>query len=330
MSSNSEARATRRQVTLGALSALGASLGSASLLGPGAAAASAPAADALPLHAVRNAAPVSPAADFVIRGSAVEPMLLAEWDSDGPMGRTVQIVWGQAAVDKAPAQASRYRQKTYSFPSGTIRVLEFDAGGGGMIHAITAETAIFMLRGVGAVEVAGELVSLAEGDAVNYPSGVLRGPGPATVIAWTVTGTVNNEASRAMRVRRADAVVTDTAEWEQNGRRVTARGADDVAAAPAGAVRLSVARYEFPGNSVRVARNFKGGPTSPRSSELDALIYITSGHMQFTQDGRAVEVVPGDAIREIAGATHFWNRYEDSSFVATSSLPLRPLVRVSK
>jgi quercetin dioxygenase-like cupin family protein len=187
-----------------------------------------------------------------------------------------------------------------------------------------------MLRGSGSVDVAGTPVNLDPGDAVSYPSGVLRGSGPATVLAWTVTGTLNNESSRARLVRRADAVVTDTAEWDQGGKRVSARGAAELAAAPADAIRLSVSRYEFPGNSVRVARNFKGGPTSPKSSELDALIYITSGRMKFTQDGREVEVLPGDAIREIAGATHFWYRLEDSSFVATSSLPVVPLARRRK
>ena len=334
MSSSNDVRATRRDIALGALSAalgLPTLLGSAAQAAGAAAAATPPAAgNDLPSHAVRNAAPVSPASDFHIPGSTVEPLPLAEWEADGPMGKGVQIVWGQAAVDKAPASASRYQQKTYSFPSGTIRVLEFPASGGGMIHAITSETAIFMLQGSGSVEVAGATVNLDAGDAVSYPSGVLRGSGPATVIAWTVTGTLNNEASRARVVRRADAVVMDSAEWDQGGKRISARTAAELATAPPAAIRLSVSRYEFPGNSVRVARNFTGGPTSPKSSELDALIYITSGHMKFTQDGREVEVVPGDAIREIAGASHFWYRLEDSSFVATSSLPVVPPARARK
>ena len=336
MSSSNDIRPTRRDLALGAL---GAALGLPTLLGSAAQAAGAAAAtakaqpaagDELPLHAVRNAAPVSPAGDFHIVGSTVEPLPLAEWESDGPMGKGVQIVWGQAAVDKAPASASRYQQKTYSFPSGSIRMLEFPASGGGMIHAITSETAIFMLQGSGSVEVAGAPVNPDAGDVVSYPSGVLRGSGPATVIAWTVTGMLNNEAARARIVRRADAVVMDSAEWDQGGTRISARTAAELAAAPPAAIRLSVSRYEFPGNSVRVARNFKGGPTSPKTGELDALIYITSGHMKFTQDGREVEVLPGDAIREIAGAPHFWYRLEDSSFVATSSLPVVPLARARK
>lgn len=262
--------------------------------------------------------------DFLIRGADVVPMLLAEWDTSNPVGNPVAIVWGREAVDKAPVNASRYSQKTYSFPTGTIRLLQFSAATGGMLHLITSETAIFMLQGGGSVDVAGRNVSIAAGDVVSYPSGVLRGAGDATVIAWTVTGTANNEAAPARLVRRAEAKVMDSAEWARDGKQVSARTPAKLAPPPPEAVRLSVARYEFPGNSVRVARNFKGGPTSPKSAELDALIYITSGHMTFTQDGRSVEVRAGDAIRELSGSEHFWYRYEDSSFVATSSLPLMP------
>jgi quercetin dioxygenase-like cupin family protein len=289
--------------------------------------ASALSAQTLPVHAVRNAAPVNPTSEFHIVGGSLTPMLLAEWDAENAtgLGKTVQIVWGKDAVDKAPAKASKYEQKTYSFPTGTIRLLEFSKAKGGMIHAITVETAIFMLKGSGTVEVAGRTVSLQAGDAVNYPSGVLRGEGDATVIAWTVTGTLNNEASKAAVVRGAEAPVSHSAEWDEGGKRVRARTPEELTKAPADAIRLSVKRYAFDGNSVRVANSKKGGPTSPTSSELDALIYVTSGKLRFFHDDQSIEAMPGDAIREIAGHQHHWYRIEDSSFVAISSLPVIPL-----
>ena len=92
------------------------------------------AAQTLPAHAVRSAGPINPAADFYIAGALVAPMFLAEWDADSRQGKTVQIVWGKDAVDKAPANASRYEQKSYVFPTGTIRVLEFKKATGGMVH----------------------------------------------------------------------------------------------------------------------------------------------------------------------------------------------------
>jgi len=283
-------------------------------------------AQTLPLHAVRTAAPISPTSDMHLAGASVEPMILAEWDVENDRGKIVRIVWGQEAVDQAPAGASRYEQKTYSFPTGTIRILEFKEEMGGMIHAITVESAIFMLNGSGTVEVAGELVELETGDVVSYPSGVLRGDGDATVVAWTVTGNLINEAARAQHIRSADAPVIHFAEWDENGKRVSANTPEALENAPTDAIRLSVKRYSFEGNSVRVAHSKQGGPTSQRTGKLDSLIYVTSGKLRFFQDDSIIDTVPGDAIREIAGHYHHWYRIEDSSFVAISSLPIKPLM----
>ncbi len=285
-------------------------------------------AQTVPLHAVRTSAPVNPSSEFFIPGASVTPMLLAEWEEENELGVRVRIVWGQEAVDQAPPNASRYEQKTFSFPTGTIRILEFEEENGGMLHAITAETALHMLKGSGSVEVSGETVALKEGDTVSYPSGVLRGDGDATVIAWTVTGLLINDSAKAELVRGVDAPVSHSAQWDENGERVRANTPEALAKAPPDAIRLSVKRYTFEGNSVRVAHSKQGGPTTTATSTLDALIYVTSGNLRFFQDDAVIEAVPGDAIREMAGHYHNWYRIEDSSFVATSSLPIKPSTEV--
>ena len=253
----------------------------------------------LPQHAVRTAAPVSPLAEMFIPGESVEPMVLAEWDTIDPvMGPRIRIVWGQEAVDAAPPEASRYTQTSYVFPTGTIRVLEFKADKGGMVHAITVETAIYMLKGSGTVEVAGEAVELNEGDLASYPSGTLRGDGDATVIAWTVTGSKINEAAKAMVVRGADVPVSHSAQWPgPDGKMMRARAPEALKEAPDDAIRLDLWRYTFEGNSVRVTKNYKGGPTSKASSSMDALIYVTSGKLHFFQDDLDFIAGAGDAIR---------------------------------
>ena len=280
----------------------------------------------LPVHAVRTMSPVSPTPEYFISGDSVEPMILAEWEVIDDLGSRIRIVWGKEAVDQAPTNASRYEQKTYSFPTGTIRVLAFKAVQGGMVHAITSETAIFMLKGTGTVDVAGETIAVAEGDVVSYPSGVIRSDGDATVIAWAVTGTKINEAAKAMHVRAADAPVINLAEWDVDGKRVRASTPDALKDAPADAIRLSIKRYVFDGNSVRVANSKQGGPTTKTTGTQDSLIYVTSGKLRFFQDDSEIVAGPGDAIREIAGHYHNWYRIEDSSFIATSSLPINPLL----
>lgn len=278
-----------------------------------------------PSHAFRAAAPSNPSSEIFIPRDKAAVLELAEWDSKSPRGDTVLIVWGKDEVAKAPANSSRYVQRTYSFPTGDIRVLDFKKDQGGMIHMITSETALYMLKGSGTVGVAGKDVAIGERDLVSYPSGVLRGTGDATVILWTVTGAKLNEAAKAKVVRAADAVEVNSAEWDEGGKRVRGRTPEELAKAPKDAIRLKINRYDFDGNSVRVTVNYKGGPTSPVSgSKTDSLIYVVAGKLEHFQDGHSMMAVPGDAIREAAGSTNYWIRHEESSFVATSSQPLQP------
>lgn len=275
-----------------------------------------------PNHAFRNGAAWSPSPEMHIKGDSVPVQHVAEWDSKAREGATVLISWDKD-VAKAPKEAVKYEQKSFVFPTGTIRVLEFKKATGGVLHMITMENEIFVLKGTVTVDVGGQNVTLNAGDAAYYPSGVMRGKGDATILAWNVTGTVPATQAKAQVVRAKDASTSQSAEWDgPDGKRVRANKPEELKKMPKNAIKLAVTRYTFDGNSVRVAKNFKGGPTSPASGGLDALIYVTSGKLKFYQDGKEFDAVPGDAIREIAGARHYWNRLEDSSFVATSSLPV--------
>ena len=275
-----------------------------------------------PNHAFRNGSAWSPSPEFHISGASVPVEQFAEWDSKAREGATVLINWGKDTA-KAPKEAVKYEQKTFAFPTGTIRVLDFKKANGGVLHMITMENEIFVLKGTVTVDVAGQNVTLNAGDAAYYPSGVMRGKGDATILSWNVTGTVPATAAKAQVVRAKEAPTSTSAEWDgPDGKRVKANKPEELKKMPKNAIKLAVTRYTFDGNSVRVAKNYKGGPTSPASGGLDALIYVTSGKLKFFQDGKEADVVPGDAIREIAGARHYWNRLEDSSFVATSSLPI--------
>ncbi|MCB2109095.1 MAG: hypothetical protein KDE14_15400, partial [Rhodobacteraceae bacterium] len=219
------------------------------------------AADEIPAHAIRVAGPYEPSMEFHIPADKAETLLLAEWEATNARGTMSQISWGEESVAKAPASASKYVQKSYSFPTGMIRVLDFKQASGGMYHAISSETGLYMLKGTGSVEVAGKTVVLNEGDVVSYPRGVLRGSGDATVVLWTVRGTLINEAAAATVVHAADAPTTSSAEWDVDGKRFRTSKPEELAKAPESAIRLDLKRYEFPGNSVRVTRNYKGGPT---------------------------------------------------------------------
>ncbi len=280
----------------------------------------------LPPDAVRTAAPLNPMAETFIAGDSVEPLVLAEWEVVNDMGSRIRIVWGQEAVDAAPPEASRYTQMSYVFPTGSIRVLDFKKDQGGMLHAITVENQLYMMKGTGTVEVAGETVSVGEGDVVSYPSGTLRGDGDSTVILWTVTGTKINQDAKAMVVRAADAPMSYMAYWGgPDGERVVVATPEDLENTPDDAIRLDIKSYAFDGNTVGVIKTYRGGPTNEATGDRDGLLYITSGKARFVEEEVEVIVGPGDAIRETAGKYHYWIRLEDSSFISTGTAPVVPV-----
>jgi quercetin dioxygenase-like cupin family protein len=102
------------------------------------------------------------------------------------------------------------------------------------------------------------------------------------------------------------------------------RAATDAEAkkAPPDAIRLTVTRYDFPGNSVRVAHIWPASSaTAPASAKTDSLIYFTSGHVRFHQASQVHDVHAGDFIREDASQSHVWEHLTAGSFVTTSALP---------
>lgn len=283
--------------------------------------------------ATDTAGALSPLSETFIAGDSAARTALAAWEIVTEEGTQIRTARGQDAVDQAPPEAARYAQKSYVFPTGSIRVLEFKQDQGGMRHAITVETTLYMLQGEGSVEVAGETVMLNQGDVVSYPSGTLRGNGDATVVLWTVTGTKSREDSKAMVVRSTETTFNQLGYWNgPDGNRIIVTTAEELEDAPATAIRLDMRGYPFDGNSLVVTKNYKSVLTNRTRGDRDALLYITSGKMHFFQyeDLTAdayIDVIagPGDAIRETAGRYHNWIRIEDSSFIGIGTAPATPL-----
>lgn len=266
-------------------------------------------------------ADATPLSETYIAGDSLTPMAYAAWDVSTDAGVETRTVRGLPAVKQAPPEASRYTKKSFVFPTGSIHVLEFKKDQGGMRHALTDETTLYMLKGEGQVEVAGETASINEKDGVSHPSGTLRGDGDATVVLWNATGTKENPTP--MVVRSADTTFGQMGYWyKPDGERVLVMTAEELKEAPADAIRLDMTNYAFDGNGLVVTKNYKSGPTNKTRGDRDALLYIVSGKMNFFQDDIDVIAGPGDAIRETAGRYHNWIRLEDSSFLGIGTTPL--------
>ena len=231
---------------------------------------------------------------FVVKGSAVESVPVAEWEAGGKAHSAI----GHDQVAKAPKKASRYSLKAVSWPTGTVRVLTFKKAGGGVVHAISDETELFVLKGSVKVDVGGKSVELKENDMISLPKGVVHGAGDATLVTWTVGSLIDGPTQKVVRAAEAGTMKV-----------------------PSETTPLTIHRYDFPGNSVRWAVQGKGGSTGKTSAKTDSLIYMTSGHMRLHEGAEVVDVVAGDFVWEETGQEHFWDQLEDSSFVTTSGIP---------
>jgi quercetin dioxygenase-like cupin family protein len=250
----------------------------------------------------------------------------AEWDlplpkADGPMYDRSFIAEGDAAAT-APEGASRYSAQEYNFPMGALRVLKWDSGP--VIHQITFETQLYVLKGTATVGVAGEIVTINAGDAVFLPSGILRNTDPdgeTVVLTYIVSNT--SDAPKAKVVRGEGLNVMAIAQWMDGEAPTTATDHDAILKAPDGAAKFTVKRYSGDGNSFRHAVLEAGGRTTPATNGRDILIYINKGRMTRTEDGIEYTVEAGDAIREENAKSGYWEILEDSEFIATD-MPFDP------
>ncbi len=251
----------------------------------------------------------------VLLAKDVPVVPMAEWlvEQKGvgeQMGARVLIAAGAAELGRAPPEAARYDSRTFRFPTGDIRVLTFRKASGGVLHQVTSEKALYVVKGSAIVDVGGVATEIAAGDVVSLPSGVLRSrlgrAEDTTIVAFTMRDSAADP--RAVVLRGRDAKST-----------TIAAGNDK---AGVGGTRVSLRRHPFNGNSIRVVRLDGAGRTAPVTPPVDALIYMLDGPVQITIGDEVKTVTAGDAVREEAGKPTWWDVPKRGAFIATNGPPL--------
>ena len=259
-----------------------------------------------------------------IPGSAAPSKTHAEWyDAKAPAGPN-HIAANANALAKAPANSSKYEAKLFNYPSGSLRVLTWKKGEA-VYHQVTFETEIYVLQGTATLTplrgFKSKPVKLNQGDALFLPSGVIDNPKPTEdfVILQAFVNTTDKTGKRAI-IDAKNAKETQTAQWQADGKDMTASKPDDVRKAPANAARFTTKRYEFEGSSIRVATLKKGGRTNlNKQARADVLIYLAKGRLRRQEGDQSFEMVAGDTTREKMDNTGYWEILEDSVFIATDA-----------
>ncbi len=267
-----------------------------------------------------------------IAGKDADTRMIAEWyDPKGATG-PYRIGGNKAAYDRAPKEGSvsHYEAKTFNFPSGSIRVLTWKKGEP-VRHQITFETEIFVLKGSATVEpllgFTHKPYKIVKGDALFMPQGYITNlkTSEDTVLLTYIVSAAKSDA-KFSHVHAKDAPISKSIMWDEGGKIITASKPEEMKRAPKVAIRQTVQRYAFDGNSIRVCVMTTGGRTpsftiGPRS---DVIIYIPQGKFRRQEGNQMLELSAGDALREKIGNPGWWEPLEEgSTFIATDA-PVNP------
>jgi quercetin dioxygenase-like cupin family protein len=305
--------------------------------GLGAAALLLPLADKLglaPQAAAQTPAPTAADRTDIVRigGNEAITAPMAEWE--GVLGgaesgvASNRIAIGKD-VAKAPPTASHYESKTYQYPSGALRTLTFKKGEP-VYHQITFETSIYVVKGtvtlVPLLGQTGDPVTVKAGDALYMQSGVLKSPASQdeTILLLAQVGSTTPTPKKSI-VLGDSATANISYQWQEGDKPMSASKPEDIAKAPANALKSEVKRLAFDGNSIRIASFKAGGKGNTFTiTRTDVLIYIPKGRFRRTEGSQTFELKAGDTTREKIGNPGFWEPLEDDSIFIATDAPFDP------
>jgi quercetin dioxygenase-like cupin family protein len=287
-------------------------------------------------QAAAQTAPKPPAVPFMdlvyIPKNAAVTVPMAEWEGilgGAEAGTASNRVAIGKDVAKAPPTASHYDSTTYQYPSGALRTLTFKKGEP-VHHQVTFETSIFVIKGSVTLTPlyghTGDPVTINAGDALYMPSGVLNNPKPEdeTILLLAQVGSTSPKP-KASVVLGSSATANPNLQWQADGKEFSASKPEDIAKAPADALKSTVKRLAFDGNSIRIATFQKGGKGNVFTiNRTDVLIYIPSGKFRRHEGNQTFELVAGDSTREKIGNPGYWEPLEDNSVFIATDAPFDP------
>ena len=269
-----------------------------------------------------------------IPAAKAETVPMAEWEAKAEgaeaAGAPFRYAMGAENVAKAPANASKYESKTFTFPSGSYRVLTWKKGTP-VLHQITFETEIFVVQGSVTLTplfgFEGKPVTVKAGDALFLPAGSIRNAKTSedTILLTAIVGNTAKGGAKGKIVTMKEGTDTTTARWEENGKEMSATKPEDLKKAPKNALTLTTKRYVGDGNSIRVASYPKAGKSGSNTTQgRDVIIYLAKGRMRRTEGKEVFEMKAGDCMREKMGNPGFWEVLEPNTVFIATDAPLNP------
>lgn len=217
-----------------------------------------------------------------------------------------------------PYDAARVQVKVYTFPTGEIRAIRFANGVRTHRHINKTDTILYSWQAHRVQFVDDRAVVTEPGDFALHQKGVYhsgeeirRGGGIDLEFAVNIDG-IHNDPTGFWSLAK-DHPVEPAAAWVDDGRYVEAIGAA-AADAPASAARYRVRVAQLGNFTARETYLAKGTSIPSRDMDTDRLMFVLSGKMKVTVDGRDYMLVAEDVARAVRGKVFTIEALEDTMF----------------
>ncbi len=217
-----------------------------------------------------------------------------------------------------PYDAARLQVKVYTFPTGEIRAIRFSNGVRTHRHINKTDTILYGWQAHRVQFVDEKAVVAGPGDFAMHEKGVYhsgeeirRGGGIDLEFAVNIDG-IHNDPTGYWSMAQ-DHPVEPAAAWMEAGKYVEAIGTA-ASGAPPGAAHYQVRVAKLANYTAREMYLSKGTVIPSRDMDMDRLMFILSGKVKVTVDGKDYLLVSEDTARAVRGKDFKIEALEDSMF----------------
>lgn len=225
-----------------------------------------------------------------------------------------------------PYDAAKLKARVYAFPSGQIRVIEFDRGVRTHDHVNMTDTVLYTWTGRRVLFANGDAAIAGPGDASFHPKGVFH-HGEALEGGYGIEFAMEVDHTwpdpQPVWGPRESRPTEPAAVWLDHGKVLEAYGAS-AASAPADAAHFEARVFDFPPYYTARELHIPRGVSLPIQSAKDRLMLLLAGHATVALDGRSWPVGPEDAVRAPAGRRMTMEATDDCKIIETDVPPVRP------
>jgi quercetin dioxygenase-like cupin family protein len=227
-----------------------------------------------------------------------------------------------------PYDAARLQVKVYTFPTGEIRAIRFANGVRTHRHINKTDTILYSWQ-THRVHFVNDLAVVTEpGDFALHQKGVYhsgeeirRGGGIDLEFAVNIDG-IHNDPTGFWSLAK-DHPIEPAAAWIDGSKYVEAIG-EAAASAPANAARYRVRVAHLANFTARETYIAKGTVVPSRDMDVDRLMFVLSGKLKVTVDGKDYTLVSEDVARAVRGKPFTMEALEDTMFAQAFVPPEKP------